>query len=509
MQTPPISWIIAAMISTFLIYPQKKQAQSIESGDLFSEISSIIANLPATNGGNQYADPSALQISEWNTLLSQLVSHNYSSAATTANNIGYELVAYTDNASSQTYYMLRANAANHWGTYIYNPNYCRPLVLQAPHPRKDFNTGKQAIHCFLENNALFFCMAGTHRCNHASMNNCSGTTQTCNATGDTNSYKFRISDMAHSDVSIFQHTSTHLFNHFNDAYFLSLHGFTKKTTDPYVILSNGTLLTPTLDYLDILDDMLLAQDNSLSFKIAHIDNWTRLMGSTNTQGRMINGSNNACSTAATNTNGRFLHIEQEKNKLRADITGWNKMSNALQQTFSCTPLALASLHFEVALNAQANLQFEWTSIQEKDNDYFEIEYSQQAQNWLSLARVYSQGNSDTEQHYTHQCALPINNPKSYYRLKIVDQDGLISYSDIRQINQLVPTTKLYPNPANHYIDIQSNKQSFSLFNSLGQRIKAPNTSTIQKGTQRLYIDHLQSGWYFIRVDGQFYSFFKL
>ena len=84
----------------------------------------------------------------------------------------------------------------------------------------------------------------------------------------------------------------------------------------------------------MLRDALLQEDNSLTFKIPHIDvNWTRYAAFDNTQGRYINGSPNACSVDATNTTGRFVHIEQERAKLRANETGWAKVSNALEKVF--------------------------------------------------------------------------------------------------------------------------------------------------------------------------------
>ena len=87
----------------------------------------------------------------------------------------------------------------------------------------------------------------------------------------------------------------------------------------------------------MLKTALLAADNSLTFKIAHIDtSWDRLRGFTNTQGRFINGSANPCNTSANATSGRFIHVEQEKSKLRQDATGWEKMNVALSTVFAKT-----------------------------------------------------------------------------------------------------------------------------------------------------------------------------
>ncbi len=102
-------------------------------------------------------------------------------------------------------------------------------------------------------------------------------------------------------------------------------------------MTNGTDKTPTTDYVTMIKNELFAIDNSLTFKLGHIDtDWGRLRGFTNTQGRFINGSANPCNTSASETSGRFIHIEQEKSKLRQDASGWEKMNVALGNVFSKT-----------------------------------------------------------------------------------------------------------------------------------------------------------------------------
>jgi hypothetical protein len=101
-------------------------------------------------------------------------------------------------------------------------------------------------------------------------------------------------------------------------------------------MSNGTRFTPTHDYVSMIKDELKKVDTSLTFKIAHINTtWTRLIAFTNTQGRFINKSADACTQAATISKGGFVHMEQEKTKLRQDSTAWYKMYIALSEVFSC------------------------------------------------------------------------------------------------------------------------------------------------------------------------------
>ncbi|MFT4645338.1 MAG: hypothetical protein ACI8ZX_001754 [Planctomycetota bacterium] len=306
-----------------------------KTGSIFSEVASIISSMPS-DSGNHYIEPNTPQLNSWGNILDELLNNNYDTASDFANILGYQLINFTDTLTipHQHYYILETVDSNYWGTYVYNPNYCRALVIQSPHAKKDANTGHQGIHVFIETAAMFYQVNGTHRCNSSAFSNCSGTTTTCSSTSTSEAYK--ISDLAHNTQSIFQRTTEVLFNAFDDTYFIQLHGFTKLSTDPFVILSNGTQEIPTLDYFTVLRANLYLEDTALTFKIAHIDtNWTRLRGFWNTQGRFINSSTDHCNNNANETNGHFFHIEQERIRLRSDEIAWNKMSNALKNTFKC------------------------------------------------------------------------------------------------------------------------------------------------------------------------------
>lgn len=196
------------------------------------------------------------------------------------------------------------------------------------------------MFCFKRLGAKALFISGTHRCNHSSYSSCSGTTTACSASAT----PYRVSDPAHNELSIFQKTTEVLFSERDNTVFVQLHGFAKQEDDPYVIMSNGSRSTPNPDYITILRDELYDIDNSLTFKIAHIDlNWSRLIAFTNVQGRFINGSVSPCSVAATDCSVRFIHIEQEKSKLRQDFIGWLKMYEALMNTFPETTTSIRKM----------------------------------------------------------------------------------------------------------------------------------------------------------------------
>jgi hypothetical protein len=322
--------LLNILIASFTLSAQNRQ------GSLDTYLNNYIDNLPG-NSGNNYTKPNVNQLNTWSQTIDAILSNNISLARSIAVDFNYQIIAFTDTIHSfgQAYYILEEKSPRiyYWGTYIFSSAPCRnKLIIQSPHPRYDTNTGKQGVFCFSRLNAKALFLSGTHRCNNDTLSNCSGQTKACSS-----SYSaYRISDNAHNINTAFQKTTERILLNDSSAVFVQLHGFSKKSTDPYIIMSNGTRFTPTHDYVSMIKDELKKVDTSLTFKIAHINTtWTRLIAFTNTQGRFINKSADACTQAATISKGGFVHMEQEKTKLRQDSTAWYKMYIALSEVFSC------------------------------------------------------------------------------------------------------------------------------------------------------------------------------
>jgi len=322
------------LILAFSVILPKAFSQSI-TGDIEQYINNIIVNMPGSTGNN-YVEPTNTQLNTWTMITSNLLENNLTVARLYADSVNYTIIEFNDTTlnPAQLFYVVEENTPNikYWGTYIINPSSCRSkLIIQSLHPKFDYNTGSEGIFCFKRLNAKAFLLSGTHRCNHSDTTTCSGSTSVCDST----SKPFRISDMRSNSMSVYQKITEILFDSIQNSVFIQLHGFSKKTTDPYVIISNGTNMTPGTDYITQIKDELYLADTTLTFKIAHVDTtWTRLVGFTNVQGRLINGSSNPCSSAPTSTSGRFVHVEQEKTKLRQDSIGWHKMYTALFNVFN-------------------------------------------------------------------------------------------------------------------------------------------------------------------------------
>nr|WP_321410765.1 fibronectin type III domain-containing protein [uncultured Allomuricauda sp.] len=304
------------------------------SGNIDAYLQNLILDAPGS-GENSYRKPNGAQLEQWEDVIDALLSNDISEAVSKAVDFNYQITEFTDTGLSpnQVFYVLaeyEANTSNYWGIYVFSKTPEREnLVLMAPHVKYDTNTGHQAAYSFRNNVAKALLLSSAHRCNSDDVSECSGTTSACGSSG-----AYRISDLAHNTISAFQKTTELIATSSPNTIFVQLHGFGKGEGDPDVIMSNGTKDIPDMDYAALIRDALLVEDNTLTFKIAHINtDWTRLRGFTNTQGRFINNSADPCGTSANNTSGRFIHIEQAKPKLRENATGWTKMSNALGQVF--------------------------------------------------------------------------------------------------------------------------------------------------------------------------------
>ncbi len=117
----------------------------------------------------------------------------------------------------------------------------------------------------------------------------------------------------------------------------------------------------------------------------------------------------------------------------------------------------------------------WKTVSEINNDYFTIEKSNNAQDWVFVLSMTGAGNSNAFLDYNAVDFSPYMGV-SYYRLKQTDFDGKFTYSEIRKVLFTTNTSLvLYPNPANERIIIEADKDELNeihIFNVLGQDVSS-------------------------------------
>jgi hypothetical protein len=309
------------------------QAQVTQSGDLTSHIDSIIGDMPTTYGGGDYLQPNAASRVLWREIIDHILVGQYGAAHTKALTKNYQVVLFTDTADqdSTVHIVLERtpeSTSRYWGTFVFNTVPLRSnLVIHSVHPRYDMNTGYQSIRVYQHTQAGAFFVSGTHRCNGLSDSPCDGTTTVCTGA----SAPYRYSDHAHVVKATIHITTEAMLDDDPELLVIQPHGFAQDEGDPDLIISNGTRFSPSgTDYAVAISDAIKAIDPSLTTKVGHVDlDWTRLLGTTNTQGRLLNGSADPCEDHAITATGQFVHVEQARIGLRDTPENWMKLAQAV------------------------------------------------------------------------------------------------------------------------------------------------------------------------------------
>jgi hypothetical protein len=228
-------------------------------------------------------------------------------------------------------------------------------------------------------------------------------------------------------------------------------------------------------------------------------------GTAGTSGKIFTGSSAELSTG-------------KKAQIRFTNPGNGSSYTATQLgTGEVVPLAIALpielLSFKAKLNNKVVL-LNWQTATETNNDYFEIERSVDGKVWESIDTIKGAGNSSNVLNYAINDEKPLLG-SSYYRLKQVDFDKKISYSDIAVVNfEGFKIIDLFPNPSNGNINIviQSSVETsvdLKIYNAIGQILKS-ETIQVSKGVNHIQ-NHFEgpTGKYFISAktsDGAYYDY---
>jgi hypothetical protein len=134
------------------------------------------------------------------------------------------------------------------------------------------------------------------------------------------------------------------------------------------------------------------------------------------------------------------------------ITVDEAATNSASTDCSIVPLPVELVQFEGIVFGK-EVQLTWSTVSERDNDFFIAERSQDGVNWTSFAMINGAGNSNEVLDYE----VIDSNPKggvSYYRLKQFDFNGSMTTSDFVSITRNDETeVQLFPNPARNHVKI--------------------------------------------------------
>ena len=120
------------------------------------------------------------------------------------------------------------------------------------------------------------------------------------------------------------------------------------------------------------------------------------------------------------------------------------------------PIPVNFLYFTAQKKGQTASLLNWKTSQEINSNYFNVERSTDAVNFIYIGRVAAAGNSQVPVEYYFTDNYPASG-LNYYRLKQVDIDGHFTYTPSRLVRfdgSDAGLVKYFPNPTNGILNIE-------------------------------------------------------
>lgn len=147
-------------------------------------------------------------------------------------------------------------------------------------------------------------------------------------------------------------------------------------------------------------------------------------------------------------------------------------------------------------------ELRWTTLAEHNLSRFVVEQSSDGRIYTDVGKITASGNgSGASYSFVHNGSLPT---ASFYRLRMVNEDGSFAYSPVVKINPDKNDVQLYPTAVrNGRLVLQSDKPltKFQLLNSNGSLV-FERTFAAAPGTLTLYLPSLPKGIYVARIIGE-------
>ncbi len=175
------------------------------------------------------------------------------------------------------------------------------------------------------------------------------------------------------------------------------------------------------------------------------------------------------------------------------------------QVFGCDIIIPVELMSFDGKNQGTYNALTWQSATEKNANFYAIERKDN-EKWGEIGRVKAAGNTSNVQKYSFDDGKP--NPLSIYRLRMVDYDGVETFSKTITIeNQKKAfSLKMFPNPAKDFVTFQATtaeKQSFNMtITDITGRVFMRRIYPVDSGNveENINIASLPNGIYFFTFD---------
>jgi autotransporter-associated beta strand protein len=167
-----------------------------------------------------------------------------------------------------------------------------------------------------------------------------------------------------------------------------------------------------------------------------------------------------------------------------------------------TGLPVSLLTFGAQAQPNQTVRVSWSTIQEVNNDHFEVERSVDGLHFTTIGNVHGKGTAQKLNQYMFVDEQPAR--LNYYRLKQVDYDGSLYYSKVVQVNlNEVKQTEvtLYPVPAITTLTVSQAKpiQSIAVYDLEGSVLF---TKPVSGNQTTLAIESLSPGTYILQIEDE-------
>jgi hypothetical protein len=206
---------------------------------------------------------------------------------------------------------------------------------------------------------------------------------------------------------------------------------------------------------------------------------------------------------ASYTNGSILinpddanivwNATSERWEVSFEVAGF---SGFIAQTSTFT-LPVTWVYFN-AEEVSGKVLLKWETGAELNSNEFVVEHSLDGRSFISIGTVSASGNTNSTTDYSFLHDRP-DASDNFYRIKEVDNDGRVMYSDIRRINLANKDQgfTILVNPViNGRLEVQFNHNGIAtIFNSYGQVVKR---DVVVKGSRVIDCSGLSQGTYILK-----------
>ncbi|MEM9928811.1 MAG: carboxypeptidase regulatory-like domain-containing protein, partial [Bacteroidota bacterium] len=169
-------------------------------------------------------------------------------------------------------------------------------------------------------------------------------------------------------------------------------------------------------------------------------------------------------------------------------------------------LPVEFLSFTAEALSKTTVALNWATATEENSEFFDVERSRNGLDFHPIGRVAASGTTETTTTYQFT-DLEAQTGANHYRLRQVDQDGSITFSNIRLVllASEANTLTAWPNPAIDQINLSEEMTGTAqVFRADGALVQ----TQVLVQTQTVNITSLPAGYYLLRIGDRVVNFVK-